>query len=146
MVEQMIFRKIAPIMAVLLGSCGQGGPDNIPGDFADESAFAGIADNAVINLTGTEPFWNGRVEGNMLLYRTPENMGGSSVPVSRFAGRGGLSFSGTLNGRSLDLAVTPAECSDGMTGRSYPFAATLQIGKEQREGCAWRESDDIGEP
>ncbi len=142
----MTLKRIAPIIAVVLASCGQGGPGNIPGASGDETAFAGISKDAVINLTGTEPFWNGQVNGNTLVYRTPANMDGSSVQVSRFAGRGGLSFSGTLNGRALDLAITPTDCSDGMTNRSYPFAATLQIGNEQREGCAWREGDDIGEP
>ena len=47
---------------------------------------------------------------------------------SRFAGRGGLSYSGTIDGRSFDMAVTPAECSDGMSDRTYPFVVTLRIG------------------
>ena len=138
--------RIVPIVALLLASCGQGGSGNLPGDTADESAYAGIAEDAIINLTGTEPFWSGQIEGDTLVYRTPENMDGSRVAVSRFAGRGGLAFSGMLDGRGLDLAITPAECSDGMSARRYPFVATLQIGSEQREGCAWREGDDLGEP
>ena len=138
--------RIAPVMAVFLASCGQGAGNNIPGDAGDERAYAGIAEDAIINITGTEPFWNGRVEGDRLLYRTPDNMDGMRVPVSRFAGRGGLAFNGTLDGRELDLAITPGSCSDGMSDRIYPFVATLQIGGERREGCAWREGDDIGEP
>ncbi|WP_237392514.1 COG3650 family protein [Aurantiacibacter rhizosphaerae] len=133
-------------MALLLASCGQGGVGNVPGDTSDESAYSGIAEGEVINLTGTEPFWNARIEGKTMLYRTPENMDGLRVPVARFAGRGGLAFNGMLDGRDLDLAITPAQCSDGMSDRSYPYVATLQIGRDLREGCAWLEGDDIGEP
>ncbi|MGB3797255.1 MAG: hypothetical protein WA957_13245 [Alteraurantiacibacter sp.] len=142
----MATHRIAPFLALVLASCGQGEPGNVPGNFDDGHAFSGIADGAVINLTGTEPFWNARIEGGTMLYRTPGIMDGVRVPVSRFAGRGGLAFSGTLDGSALDLAITPAQCSDGMSNRSYPFVATLQIGTVQQEGCAWREGDDIGEP
>ena len=37
------------------------------------------------------------------------------------------------------LAVTPGDCSDGMSDRTYPFVATLQVAGEQRNGCAWTE-------
>lgn len=132
--------------ALLLAACGQGGGANVPGDTEDDSAYAGIAEDAVIMLTGTEPFWGGTVERGTLTYTTPENIEGASTAVTRFAGRGGLSFSGQLDGRSLDLLVTPAECSDGMSDRTYPYVATLQLGSEQRNGCAWLEGDDLGEP
>lgn len=118
----------------------------MPGDTEDESAFTGIAEDAVIRLTGTEPFWNGTVERGAFTYTTPDNMDGTTTAVTRFAGRGGLSFSGELDGRSLDLLVTPGECSDGMSDRNYPYVATLQVGSEQRSGCAWLEGDDLGEP
>lgn len=125
----------------LLISCGTEGAQNVPGDAADEHAFSAIAEDAVIRLTGTEPFWGGSVQGETLTYSTPENIDGTQVPVTRFAGRGGLSFSGELNGQPLDLAITPAECSDGMSDRTYPFVATIQLGPERREGCAWLEND-----
>jgi len=57
--------------------------------------------------------------------------------VSRFAGRGGLSFSGEMNGEALTLAVTPGACSDGMSDRTYPFVVTLRIGDDLRNGCGW---------
>ena len=132
--------------ALLLAACGQGGDANVPGDTGDDSAYAGIAEDAVINLAGTEPFWGGSVEGGWLTYTTPENMDGQRLSVTRFAGRGGLSFSGVLEGQAVDLAVTPGTCSDGMSDRTYPYVATLQLGDTQRHGCAWLEGDEMGEP
>lgn len=131
---------------LLLAACGQGTDAIVPGNTDDGTAYAGIAEDAVIRLTGTEPFWGGQIEGGTFTYTTPEDPQGTPIPVTRFAGRGGLSFSGEMGGQPLDLAITPATCSDGMSDRTYPFVATLQIGREQREGCAWREGDDIGTP
>lgn len=122
-----------------LAACQQGGDGTVPGDTSDTQAYGGIADDAVIRFTGTEPFWGGRVSGETLTYSTPENMEGTVIPATRFAGRGGLSFSGALEGQALDLAITPGNCSDGMSDRIYPFVATLQIGPDQRNGCAWQE-------
>jgi uncharacterized membrane protein len=70
--------------------------------------------------------------------------------VSRFAGRGGLSFSGTLRAGDITVAITPGECSDGMSDRAYPFGATLQVDADVRQGCAWTDrhprSDEQARP
>ena len=132
-------------LALLLAACGTNTAQDVPGDSSDNRPFSGIAEDAVLRVTGTEPFWGGTIAGGTLTYTTPENPAGETVALTRFAGRGGLSFSGTLGARPLDLAITPGECSDGMSERTYPFVATLQLGSEQRQGCAWREGDDLGE-
>jgi uncharacterized membrane protein len=130
----------------LLAACtGEGADGNLPGG-DDTQPFNGIAADERLHFTGTEPFWGGEVEGETLVYSTPDNPEGQSIEVSRFAGRGGLSYSGTIDGRSFDMAVTPAECSDGMSDRTYPFVLTLQIGEEAREGCGWTESQPFTGP
>lgn len=138
------------VVAALLAACGAGtgtgtgtGQD-VPGDSSDTRPYAGVAEDAVLRLVGTEPFWGGTIERGTFVYTTLENQAGEAVSVERFAGRGGLSFSGTLDARPLDLVITPGDCSDGMSDRTYPFVATLQLGSEQRQGCAWREGDDLG--
>lgn len=135
------------LASLLLVGCSPDEAVNVPGDAADSQAYAGIAEDVVVHFTGTEPFWGGQVAGESLTYSTPENIDGTTITVTRFPGRGGLSFSGNLDGRALDLAITPGNCSDGMSDRTYPFVATLQLGNEQRSGCAWREGvDDLGPP
>lgn len=99
--------------------------------------FDAIGADEVINVLGTEPFWSARIEGARLIYSTPENMEGTQVPIERFAGNGGLGISGTLDGTPLQLAITPGDCSDGMSARSYPYAATLSLGGENLLGCAY---------
>lgn len=104
---------------------------------ADTASYAGIAADEVVHFTGTEPFWGGKVSGQVLTYTTPENQAGDMVAVDRFAGRNGISFSGELDGMPFVLAVTPGQCSDGMSDRSYPVTVTLQVRGETRKGCGW---------
>lgn len=127
----------APILALMTAACHGGHGADLPGDGDDHAPFHAIAADEAVKFTGTEPFWSGEVAGERLTYLTPEDPKGAAVPVARFAGRGGLSFSGTMGGRELVLAVTPGTCSDGMSDRTYPFTVTLRLGEELRQGCGW---------
>ena len=128
--------------AAALTTCQQGsGPANVPGNAQDNHPYDGIGDGEVLHFTGTEPFWGGQAKGSVLIYTTPENPDGETITVARFAGRNGISLTGKLDGQAFGMAVTPGECSDGMSDRTYPFTVTLRIGPqgegELRSGCAW---------
>jgi uncharacterized membrane protein len=110
---------------------------SVPGEANDARPFSAIAEDEVIRFVGTEPFWGGEVTGGDLMWSTPEIIDGETIAVDRFAGRGGLSFTGTLQGAQFDLALTPASCSDGMSDRAYPYAVTVQWGDQQLNGCGW---------
>jgi len=111
-------------------------PSSAPGDDSTRP-YDGIAPTETLQFTGTEPFWGGEVTGDSLTYSTPENIDGETVPVTRFAGRGGLSFTGTLAAGDFAMTVTPGECSDGMSDRKYPFVVTLKLPAETRNGCGY---------
>jgi uncharacterized membrane protein len=104
-----------------------------------ERPYSGIAENETLRFTGTEPFWGGQVTASSLTYTTPDNQKGEVIPVERFAGRGGVSFTGMRDGKEFVMMATPLTCSDGMSDRSYPFTVTLRIGEETRDGCGWTE-------
>ena len=133
--------RLAPML--LLGAC-QPGEDTATG--APAEAFDGIAAEETIYLTGTEPFWGGEITGSKAQYSTPENQDGTMFEVERFAGNNGLAYTGQIDGGNFDLTVTPGDCSDGMSDRSYPFTATLKIGEEQRNGCAWTDRQPFTGP
>ena len=117
-----------------------------PGEITrDTEPFSGIASSAAITAVGNEPFWNmmvepdggGEGEAFTATYSTPENIEGSTFAVKRFAGNNGIGLSGTLDGQSVSLALTPGECSDTMSDRTYPYTATLAIGDTTLTGCAY---------
>ena len=125
------------------------GPEAAGADLPDAGsteAWSGIGPGEALRFTGTEPFWGGEVAGGSLTYTTPETPDGTTIAVERFAGRGGLSFSGQYQGADFEMAVTPLECSDGMSDRTYPFTVTLQLGEEQRNGCGWTEREPFEGP
>lgn len=142
-----------------LAACGSGAADGPArgGDavelspaptmaFDEAKPYEGIAENERIRFTGTEPFWGGEVSGRALTYKTPEDPSGEVVAVDRFAGRGGISFTGTLGGTDFAMAFTPSTCSDGMSDRSYPFTVTLRLGRETRRGCGWTDRQPFAGP
>jgi uncharacterized membrane protein len=117
-----------------------------PGDTDDTRPYDGIHADETVQFTGTEPFWGGKVSGTSLTYSTPDNPDGATIPVERFAGRGGVSWSGTWQDKPFRLAVTEGKCSDGMSDRTYPFTVTLEVLGEQRQGCAWTERRGFNPP
>ncbi len=121
---------------LFLSACG---PGSNPAERARTPAFDAIGPEEAVRFTGTEPFWGGSIEDGTALYSTPENSDGARFPVERFSGNNGLGFSGTLGGAAWDMTITPGECSDGMSDRTYPFTVTLLVAGERREGCAWTE-------
>jgi uncharacterized membrane protein len=151
-------RTVAPLLFALLAACGgsASSPSSAPSaapaatptiaTAEDTASYAGIAPDEVVHFTGTEPFWGGKVAGQALTYTTPENQTGEMVAVDRFAGRNGISFSGELDEMPFVLAVTPGKCSDGMSDRTYPFAVTLQVRGETRDGCAWTDKQAFTGP
>ncbi len=133
------------VIPLALAGCTAEPDAGLPGNAQDSQPFSGIGETELIRLTGTEPFWGGEISDGLFTYSTPEDIDGQRVAVTRFAGRGGVSFSGEADGQSVDLAVTPGECSDGMSDRTYPFTVTLQWGDEQRNGCGWSETQSFTE-
>jgi uncharacterized membrane protein len=134
---------------VLLAACqpeasGGTATGNIPS--GDSNPYDGIAVDETLQFTGTEPFWGGQVTHGTLTYKTPEDLAGQTIAVERFAGRGGLSFDGTLEGKPFIMTATPSPCSDGMSDRTYPFAVTLKIGEETRNGCGWTDQHPFEGP
>jgi len=138
--------RLALLTALALAATACTNPDSstsatgevaVPGSVEDAQPFHQIAPDEVIRFVGTEPFWGGRVAGDRLIWSTPENIDGQEIVVTRFAGRGGLSFSGMLDGQQFDMAVSPADCSDGMSDARYPYAASVMLGERNLSGCAY---------
>ena len=138
-------RALALVLCALpLAGCGTSsgsGPDA-----SQTAAYAGIAPDETIKITGTEPFWNGEIADGQMQYRTMENQDGWTFPVERFAGNNGVSFTGQIEGETIDVAITPGACSDGMSDRTYTFVATVVMGGETRSGCAYTDRQGFTGP
>ena len=122
--------------ASLLAACSS--EDSID---PEGQVFDQIGEEAMVTLVGNEPFWSFEIvrEGKAYLatYTTPDDLEGRSFIASRFAGNNGLGFSGDLDGTSVQIALTPGACSDGMSDRTYPYTATIAMGDDTLYGCGY---------
>ena len=87
---------------------------------------------------GTEPFWGTMVEGRCVTYSHPEDQAGTRV-WTKFSGSAESgTWTGNLGGKPFVMKTRPeAGCSDGMSDNRYPIAVSLNVGGEQRSGCAY---------
>lgn len=128
---------------LLLAGCNPGGGSGAADDSdisEDGETYDGIGEEEEITLVGNEPFWNIKIDGETAIYSTPENIDGTQFTVTRFAGNNGLGFSGNLDGETVQIAVTPGNCSDTMSDRDYPFTATVEVGSTSLNGCGYTDA------
>lgn len=128
------FLSVALLPAALV-SCAQS-----DGEISrNTQPFDGISPSTSIKLLGTEPFWSVDIEpagkAFQARYSTPDNTVGTDFTAERFAGNNGIGFSGEMDGKSVQIALTPGACSDGMSDRTYPYTATVAIGDATLFGC-----------
>ncbi|MEQ5787485.1 hypothetical protein J3454_06225 [Erythrobacter sp. NFXS35] len=127
------FRHLLFSPALLVAAC-------TPADDAidpEGRTFDAVAPTEVVTISGTEPFWTARIKQGEAVWMTPGNPGGTRFAVTRFAGNNGLGFTGELNGDAFTATLTPGDCSDGMSNRTFPFVATVAVGEETLMGCGY---------
>ncbi len=127
-------RPLVLTAALMLAACTPAKTDGID---PKGQTFDAVAPEEVVTLLGTEPFWNLKIEGTKGVWTTPERQPGTAFTVTRFAGNGGLGFTGMLDGKPLTATLTPGTCSDGMSDRRFPFVATIAFGGETFAGCGY---------
>ncbi|QNP39969.1 COG3650 family protein [Lysobacter solisilvae (ex Woo and Kim 2020)] len=84
---------------------------------------------------GTEPFWSARVDGDTLVFSTPENQAGTTMHGRRVPSLTGFVFIGKDGERDFHLGLTPGACSDGMSDNRYDYVATFILGDTTYKGC-----------
>lgn len=125
------------LLAAAVPACAPNGDDGID---PEGKTFDAVAPQEAVTMTGAEPFWNLKIKDGEGLWTTPENQPGTAFPVTRFAGNNGLGFSGTLDGKPVSATLTPGDCSDGMSDRTFPFVATIALDGETLRGCGYTDS------
>jgi uncharacterized membrane protein len=108
-------------------------PASAPGPVAAplDPAFAGDLD-----AKGTEPFWAVQIRKETLTLARPDHAD-LTAPHGRPQVRDGATvWSGGFGRAALKVTLRKANCSDGMSDRTYPLAAEVEVGDETLKGCA----------
>lgn len=86
---------------------------------------------------GTEPFWNVRVDGDSLLFTTPEDMQGRKLTGTHaLKPDGGAHYEGSDGATAFALDIAKGDCNDGMSENEYELVATFRYGDTEYKGCA----------
>ena len=108
-----------------------------PSNLAEPTPAAPAAPpTARYRFTGTEPFWGGTIDGATIVYKTPDDQTGETIPATVTNEGTTTRYAGTLDGKPFVLKLTPGTCSDGMSDTVYPLHAVLAVRGEPRQGCA----------
>jgi uncharacterized membrane protein len=113
-------------------------PDSGDADTAPAPAELGGVDlNGDISVLGTEPFWSVGFEGEVMSYSgldRPEQT--APRPAPTIAGATATWTTTAEAGNPLVVTLTAGDCSDGMSDRTYPLTAQVEIAGEVLNGCA----------
>ncbi len=99
--------------------------------------LGGVDLSRPVRLLGTEPFWGIDLTGTEIVYAgadRPEQRGPQPKPTVQ--GTVATLETTTTAGTDIAITLTATECSDGMSDRTYPLTALVQVGEETLMGCA----------
>lgn len=149
-------RRALPLL-VLLAACQPQAPEDPPAaapPAASPSATPAPAGPVVsdfgqpLRALGTEPFWAVDItDGTRLTLRRPDH------PDAVFQAPGATITPGravwtaqAADARTMTLTLFVSECSDGMSDRSYPMTAEVELNGETLRGCAAPAAELAKEP
>ena len=147
---------LAPLAVLTLAACSQGdAPDQpapAPAPAEPDAVLGGVNLDEPLRALGTEPFWAVNIDGDGLVYSgvdRPEERAPNAGP--QMAGTTAMWRGQTEQGRVLSVTLIETRCSDGMSDRTYPLTARVEIGEEVLNGCAasvdfLMNTDERGEP
>ena len=134
----MRFVLAAAGLALMVNACSEAAIEPpAPAEAPAPAVLGGVDLNAPVWVVGTEPFWAVNITPDVLVYSAPEVrpvtiMNSGPVVQGTTAVFSGASQDGT----ALAVTLIATECSDGMSDRTYPLTARVELGGETFNGCA----------
>ena len=130
---------LAAVAALSLTACydrNDAKPQSAPEPQA-AATLGGVDLGKPVRALGTEPFWGVEITPDALIYtrvdqptqRAPNHGATVQGTVATFA-------SSTNLNKALNVVLIATECSDGMSDRTYPLTAQVEIGDDTLTGCA----------
>jgi len=127
------------LAVLVLGACSAE-PETPAGSAPEPEpapTLAGVDLSRPVRLLGTEPFWGIDLTGTEVVYSgadRPEQRGPQPKPTVQ--GTVATLETTTTTGTPIAVTLTATECSDGMSDRTYPLTALVEVGGETLMGCA----------
>lgn len=128
-------------MTLALAACGDSDPvvERVGPTMAAPAptTLAGVDLTQPIRALGTEPFWGVDLNGrDMVLTGVDRPELRLAQPRPLVQGTIAIYEAETEDGREMKVTLTATECSDGMSDRTYPLSAIVEVEDETLTGCA----------
>lgn len=127
-----------PLLALVAACSDQPAePAPAPEPTPPAAVLAGVDLTKPVRILGTEPFWTIDLTGTELVYSGPDRPEQRAPqPAPTLQGTVATYEAETSTGGQISIMLTATECSDGMSDRTYPLTALVEVGDEKLSGCA----------
>ncbi|MEN5147131.1 COG3650 family protein [Brevundimonas diminuta] len=127
----------AAALSLALAACSQPAGKAPDAAKAEPRALAGVDLDQPVRVLGNEPFWAVDIKPEGLTYSGLDRAEQKAAnPGPALQGNLASWTSKTEAGNDLVVTLTATDCSDGMSDRTYPLTAKVEIGGETLTGCA----------
>jgi uncharacterized membrane protein len=130
---------LATLSSLALVSCSPSGEAEIEASevAAPPPTLAGVDLSQPVRALGTEPFWSLELTGTDMVYTSPEpGELRAPQPAAVVQGTVAMFEAATADSQPMKVTLTATECSDGMSDRTYPLTAIVELGERTLTGCA----------
>jgi len=133
----MRLAMLCAVSAVTFTACSQPAAEKAPAAPAEARTLAKVDLDQPLRVLGTEPFWAVEITPAGLTYSgvdRPEQKAANPGPALQ--GTVAVWTTATEAKTPLVITLMATDCSDGMSDRTYPLTAKVEIGGESLTGCA----------
>lgn len=104
---------------------------------APTTTLGGVDLTQPVRAIGTEPFWSVDITSDAITYVGLDNQPQRAAnPQPVIQGTTATWTAETDAGAAMVVTLIATECSDGMSERTYPLTARVQLGEVKLNGCA----------
>lgn len=131
---------LAAVSALALAACGAQPEKEAEAPAAPAAApavLSGVDLTQPLRALGTEPFWSVELTGSEMIYTSPDQQAGLRAPQPAPVMQGTIAvYESAVQSEEFKVTLTATECSDGMSDRTWPLSAIVQLGDRTLTGCA----------
>ena len=130
---------LAALSCLAVAACSPSGDTKIEASevAAPPPTLAGVDLSQPVRALGTEPFWSLELTGTDMIYTSPEpGELRAPQPAAVVQGTVAMFEAATTDSQPMKVTLTATECSDGMSDRTYPLTAIVELGERTLTGCA----------
>ncbi len=136
-----MFRLISvalPLAVLALAACSDPTVEApAPATTEPPAILGGVDLGEPLRAIGTEPFWSVEITPDALAYSAVDSTGmRADNPGPTIQGTTAVYAAAGEDGTALVVTLIATECSDGMSDRTYPLTARVEVGPQTLNGCA----------